>query len=196
MSRRQARKTTTLVRRCRVMPVLCASLRSGCGSATGSRETRAVMVDWWGTECRQGGAPPDAFFAGLARAKFGRGMAPAGTTTATKKALGGLQVSPRTRGVTREAIQEFGGWKSSGVMELVYDAVRSAEAVPETQAAAWATDRMEMGRSLRGLNGDLALLKEDEVGYSTRVVVLSILPWRRIPRRRIRCNSFARTLLA
>ena len=94
-------------------------------------------------------------------------------------------------GVTREAIREFGGWKSSGVTGRVCDRPRSEGVVPETRAAARATDRMEMGRFLRGLSCDPAPVEEDEVGYSTRVVGLPAFPGCQIPRRRIRCNLCA-----
>ena len=80
---------------------------------------------------------------GLARARFGLGMAPSGVPTAWKRGFGGRSLSPRTggarlyvaNGMAREATQELGGRKSPAVMEGVYAIARSEEVTPEMRSA-------------------------------------------------------------
>ena len=81
-------------------------------------------------------------FVALARARFGLGMAASGLSGASQRALEGRALPPRrggTRlyimnGVTRDATQERGGWKSPAVMEAGHSRTRYEEVLPEMQA--------------------------------------------------------------
>ena len=82
-------------------------------------------------------------FGGLARTRFGLGMGDSGMSAVWKEAFNGRNFSPRyggarlyiMNGMTREATQELGGWKSPAVMENLYNKTRSEEVAPEMRAA-------------------------------------------------------------
>ena len=88
---------------------------------------------------------------GLARARFGLGLAASGVTASWKKCFEGRNLSPRkggarfyvVNGMARETTQELGGWRSAAVMEGVYVRARSEEAVPEMREA--------VGKACKGL---------------------------------------------
>ena len=69
---------------------------------------------------QEGGGRAYAWFVGLARAKFGYGLALVGVTSAMKSMTSRRLASPRkggsrlhvTSGMSRRAIQELGAWKS------------------------------------------------------------------------------------
>ena len=92
------------------------------------------MSDPWGH------AP---LFGGLARFRFGLGMAAAGLFVAWKRSPEGRTLAPRrggarlhiTNGMTREAGQKLGGRKSPAVMEAVYSETRTEEVLPEIRAS-------------------------------------------------------------
>ena len=75
---------------------------------------------------------------GFGRAEFGFGPAPAGISAAMKQLVAGRSVSPEkggarlyvTSGMSHEATQELGGWKSLGVMKKVYNKARSEDVAP------------------------------------------------------------------
>ena len=93
----------------------------------------------WGSYGRRQGASEWRL---STRAKIRYGLALAGITAATKKTLGGRLASPRNggprpyaaSGMSREATLELCGWKSSEVVEGVYNKVRSKDVVQETRA--------------------------------------------------------------
>ena len=66
-------------------------------------------------------------FVGLARARFGFGLAASGVSASWKKGFDGKGLSPRKggarfyviNGMAREATQELGGWEPPAVMEGV-----------------------------------------------------------------------------
>ena len=72
-------------------------------------------------------------FVGLARARFGFGLAASGASASLKRGFDGKGLSPRKggarfyviNGMAREATQGLGGWKSPAVMEEVYTKSRS-----------------------------------------------------------------------
>ena len=82
-------------------------------------------------------------FAGLARARFGLGMAAAGMSASRKKVLGGRGLAPRKEGtrsylmdgMSRGATQELGGWRTPGVMETVHNKALTEEVAPEMRPA-------------------------------------------------------------
>ena len=86
------------------------------------------------------GAP---LFVGLARARFGLGMAPSEMTAAWGKWFKGTNPSPRkggarlfvVNGMAREPPQGLGGWTSPAVMEGLYAKARSEEVVPVLRSA-------------------------------------------------------------
>ena len=90
-----------------------------------------------GTEAR---AP---LFVGLARAHFGLPMAASGMSASWKQVMEGRNLSSRIggarlylmNGMSRQATQELGRWKTPTVMESVYNKARSGEVVPEMRSA-------------------------------------------------------------
>ena len=92
-----------------------------------------------------------SFLVGLARARFGLGLAASGVTASWKKCFEGRNLPPRkggarfyvVNGMPRETTQELGGWRSSAVMEGVYVRARSEEAAPEMREA--------VGKACKGL---------------------------------------------
>ena len=82
---------------------------------------------------QKGGARANALFVALTRAKFGYGLAPAGVTAAIRRLTSGRFASPRrggarlygSTGMPREVNQELVGWRSSGIIEKVYEMARS-----------------------------------------------------------------------
>ena len=94
--------------------------------------------------CRLAAAEGEgSFLVGLARARFGLGLAASGVTASWKKCFEGRNLSPRkggarfyvVNGMPRETTQDLGGWRSSAVMEGVYIRARSEEAAPEMREA-------------------------------------------------------------
>ena len=91
------------------------------------------------------------FLVGLARSRFGLGLAASGVSASWKKCFEGKSLSPRkggarfyvVNGMPRETTQDLGGWKSPAVMEGVYVRARSEEAIPEMRDA--------VSRACRGL---------------------------------------------
>ena len=79
---------------------------------------RSQLSRFWGREKRLSASPEVAPVSiGLARARFGSGMAPSGVTADWKKGIDGKNLSPRRsgarlhmmNGMAREATQELGG---------------------------------------------------------------------------------------
>ena len=83
-------------------------------------------------------------FLDLARGRFGLSVAALRLSAAWERAFDGRSLSLRkggTRlrimnGMTREASQQRGGWKSPAGMEYVYNKTHSEEVVPEAKACA------------------------------------------------------------
>ena len=82
-------------------------------------------------------------FIGLARARFGLSMAASGMSASRGRVPEGRNLSPRkggarlylTNGMSREATQDLGGWKTPGVMENARNKARSKAVVPEVRPA-------------------------------------------------------------
>ena len=115
---------------------------------------------------------------GLARARFGLGLAASGVTASWKKCFEGKSTSPRKGGarfyvvnqMPRETTQELGGWRSSAVMEEVYVRARSEEAVPEVrEAAARACRSLEVERFVADLDREVCVDASEALGAETGV---------------------------
>ena len=100
-------------------------------------------------------------FVGLARARFGFGLAASGVSASWRKGFDGKNLPPRkggarfyvVNGMAREATQELGGRKSPAAMEGVYARARSEEVIPEMRSAvAKACARLEVERFVRDLD--------------------------------------------
>ena len=102
---------------------------------------------------------------GLARARFGLGLASSGVTASRRKCFDERNLSPRkggarfyvVNGTPREATQELGGWKSPAVMESVYTKTRPEEVAPEMRAAAEQARRaLEVERFVSDLDREVS----------------------------------------
>ena len=118
---------------------------------------------------------------------------------AKKKVANGPLAPPRkcgamlyvTSGMSREAAQELGGWRSSEVMEDVYSKVRSGEVAPEMRMAAKrASERLGVDRFAQGLGESVTLVSEEKwacrdpyiAGRGMRIFCWNPRPWlSRIP---------------
>ena len=114
----------------------------------------------------------------LTRAEFGLGLASAGIAAAMKKVMNGRLVSPRKGGArlyvsswtSRRATRELGGWRSSGVMEKVFQGAQSEEAGPRMRVALKrVSDRLLNDRFAEDLDEPAALASEGEVGMTRSV---------------------------
>ena len=80
---------------------------------------------------------------GLARARFGLGVAPSGVAASWEKGFDGKNLSPRKGGtrlhvankMARKATQELGCWKAPVVIQGVYTKARSEEVAPGMRSA-------------------------------------------------------------
>ena len=113
------------------------------------------------------------FFVGLARSRFGLGLAASGISASWKKCFEGRSLSPRkggarfyvVNGMPRETTQDLGGWKSPAVMEGVYVRARSEEAVPEMREAVQkACKGLEVERFVTDLDRDLCAGASEAIG--------------------------------
>ena len=105
---------------------------------------RRWLADYRDQACRPAAAgrrvPP---YVGLARARFGLGVAASGVTASRKKVLEGRGLSHRRGGtrlylmdsMSRVASHELGGWETPGFLEGVYDKTLSEEVAPEMRSA-------------------------------------------------------------
>ena len=85
-----------------------------------------------------GRVPKQGGFVGLARSRFGFGVAVAGIAGGMKEAPGGRAASSREGGIrlyVPSGIPREGGWKPCEVMERVDSKVLPEKVVPETRAA-------------------------------------------------------------
>ena len=109
---------------------------------------------------------------GLARARFGLGLASSGIAASWKKCFSGRLLSPRkggarfyvVNGMPRETTQSLGGWRSPAVMENVYIRARSEEAAPEIRAA--------VDKARRGLEVELFVIDLDREVSAEATVAL------------------------
>ena len=118
-----------------------------------------------------GGEGP--FLVGLARARFGLGLASSGATASWRKCFDGKNMSPRkggarfyvVNGMPRETTQELGGWRSPAVMEGVYIRARSEEAAPEMRAAVdKACKGLEVERFVAELDREICVDASEALG--------------------------------
>ena len=87
-----------------------------------------------------------------------------GRLVSPRKGGAGLYVAS---GISREATQELGGWRSSEVMGKVRSKARSEEVLPELRAGLKrASDRLDMERFSKELKEAVTLVGENEVGWA------------------------------
>ena len=119
-----------------------------------------------------------SFLVGLARARFGLGLAASGVTASWKKCFEGRSLSPRkggarfyvVNGMPRETTQELGGWRPSAVMEGVYVRARSEEAAPEMrEAVGRACKGLEVERFVADLDREICADASEALGAETGV---------------------------
>ena len=113
------------------------------------------------------------FLVGLARSRFGLGLAASGISASWKRCFEGRGLPPRkggarfyvVNGMPRETTQDLGGWKSPAVMEGVYVRARSEEAIPEMrEAARKACKGLEAERFVTDLGRDLCAEASEAIG--------------------------------
>ena len=76
-----------------------------------------------------------ALFVGLARARFGLGMAASGISAAWNETLERRTLPHRKSGTRLRRDTGIGGWRPPGVMEGAYNKAKSGEVVPEMRSA-------------------------------------------------------------
>ena len=113
------------------------------------------------------------FLVGLARPRFGLGLAASGVSASWKKCFEGRSLSPRkggarfyvVNGMPRETTQDLGGWKSPAVMEGVYVRARSEEAIPEMRdAVSRACKGLEVERFVTDLDREVCVGASEAMG--------------------------------
>ena len=119
-------------------------------------------------ECRSGSAPADALSVGPTHAKFASGLAPTRVTDAMEKLTSGRLASPRkggaglyvAGGMSRDATQELGWWRSPELLE-------KGEASEMSVALKRASRPLAFERFVKESEEEATLVGENNVGLAS-----------------------------